>query len=67
MSETTLFCQCCGQPWECCAPGTEPEPQRQGNLFLLTPDPGTPLQIWCLPCAPWTQKRTTVTNEDRTI
>lgn len=52
-----MNCQVCNAEWECCAPGTEAEEQRQGNLFMLAPAPEIPMQAWCLCCAPWARNR----------
>ena len=49
-----LACSVCGDAdWFACRPGREAEAQRQGNLFVLAPEPAIPAQCWCLNHWPW--------------
>jgi hypothetical protein len=52
-----IVCTTCGsEAWCACAPGTEAEPVRQGNVRALAPVSEVPMVAWCWGCS-WFGRR----------
>jgi hypothetical protein len=46
----------CAGDWCACAPGTEADDARQGNLFVIAPAAEVPLVAWCAIHLPWLRR-----------